>query len=261
MLFDEVERYFEVREPRRWWQQGDIVLAPTVYLDAGPGATTDGAPEIGEERRSVLWSDPENAASTVTATGSVVPAMIVTHDCALDREFNKRFAELRARGESLDAARRFAAEDQRLDPWVNVAPVIPFSGVPPGSAENLRRNKVIGQFPVCPHPENGIDGGVVDLIKVATIDRDLLTDRLGILTSAARAALRYALAQFWVFRAPKLAFEIEDAVGRRIVDARVAADNPLFVELELQDHTTIRLMQVPAVDADPGPRPGLEPQT
>lgn len=257
MLFTDAERYYDPTDSR-WYQQGDVVLAPIGIFDTNAGEHSTDAPAIGSTVRRIVWLDREgSSAGDLTVEAGVVPAMIVTHDCSLDKEFNRSYARLRRQGLAVEDARRQAAQDESLDRLVTIAPVVPFEDAAPSTQEELERNNVLGWFPVCASAERAVDAGVVDLMRHATVDRDAVIDRLGILSVDARGALRYALARFWVFRAPKLTFELEDAVGQRIVDARVADRDPMLVELELQDHTVLQLVQAPSVEAGPGARPGL----
>jgi hypothetical protein len=135
---------------------------------------------------------------------------------------------------------------------------VPYIDAAPSGPEQLSRNEVIGFFPVCESAERAVDGGIADLLRSTTVDRDAIVDRLGILTRPARAALRYALARFWVYRAPSLTFEVEEAVGRRIRDYRVESVGDLALVLLLDDGSELRLLQAPAAGGGGGvERPSL----
>lgn len=265
MLFDESERYFAPLSDA-YYQQGDIVLSPVVRLEVGThelGESAVAAAVPGSWVTRVLWEMrgpvDENLAALVRA--AYVPAMIMSHDCTLDKEFNRRVQELRGQQIAIDVATSAAAADLSLDRYFTVAPIVPFEDAAPSAVAQLKRNQVIGFFPVCDAAELGVDQGVVDLNRCTTVDRDLILDRLAILTAEARFALRYALARFWVYRAPRLSFEVEEAVGKRIVASRVTGEATLEIELELNDGSTLRFVQAPSGDRDDGPeRPSLSPR-
>lgn len=242
MLFDESDEYYE--EPSaQYYQQGDVLLAPVVSLDSdaagGPIAL-----DIGVAARRTFWSAADLGRRT---TGEAVlgPAMITTHDCALDKEFNRRYSSLRDTGLSIEAARTEAERDVTLDRLVTVAPIVPYDDAAPSAPQQLRTNAVIGFFPVCESLPRSIDGGVVDLARQTTLDRSVIVSRLGIISDPARATLLYALARYWAYRAPKLTYEIEAAIGRRIVGARKAPGGDLGIILTLDDGSEVRFLQAP----------------
>ena len=258
MLFDDADAYYAPLGDG-YYQQGDIVLAPVAVLDGDPGDPGDpgDAADFAVVRRE-LWDGLEIAGvgHQATANAGLVPAMITTHDCALDKEFNRRYRELRAQQMPMAEALEQAAADDSLDRLLNVAPVVPLSRAAPSAAEQLRRNQVVGFFPVCESAAQFVDEGVVNLLRETTIDRGLIVDRLAILSDDARATLRYALARFWVYRAPGIAVDVELALGKRIVDYRVESSG---IWLSYSYWTTIRsygfckpLPQVPEVRSGQG---------
>jgi hypothetical protein len=245
VLFDEAARYFRLSLSDRYLEQGDVVLAPVSVLHRAPPV----AAVKGE-----LAELPDLGIGRVAADLAVLPAMIVTHECSIDKDFNRRVEQLRRGQMSIEAAEREAAQDSTLDPFLAVAPIVPFEDAAPSSPVNLLRNEVLGYFPVAESLELGIDGGVVDLLRVSTIERRLVLDRLAMLTPEARAALRYALARFWVYRAPKLTFELEQAVNKRIRDVRLEnGAQGLEVVLHLDDASELRLLQAPTGASGGGP--------
>jgi hypothetical protein len=261
MLFDDPELYF-THDSDRYYQQGDIVLAPMVVLESGnlPASAATGRPAVGDLLLNEVWDEPPLAGESGRLVSSVClcPVVITTHDCTLDKEFNRCVDALRTKqGMQLNAAIRAAANDLSLDRYINVAPVVPLSHAAPSGPAELRQNKVVGYFPVVEDDDRGIDAGVVDLLRETTIDRDLIVARLAVLSDEARAALRYSLARYWVYRAPKIGFELEDAIGRRIKDVAISGEGTLGIELALDNGSTLRFVQAPHTD-DPGPeRPGL----
>lgn len=243
MLFDEPADYYD-EVSAQYYQQGDVLLAPVAVLDGG-AAGPPAAPCVGVPVRRTYWSAADLGRRT-TGEAVLVPAMITTHDCVLDKEFSRRFAGLRADGFTIEAARAQAEQDDALDRLLTVAPIVPYADAAPSAPEQLRNNAVIGFFPVCESLLRSIDGGVVDLSRQTTVDRSVIVDRLGILSSPARATLLYALARFWAYRAPKLTYEIEGAIGRRILDAQVVPGGDLGIVLTLDDGSEVRFLQAPS---------------
>jgi hypothetical protein len=258
VLFDEPERYYEPPD-QRYYQQGDVVLAPTALVLADAlEAGVAGAP--GEVVQRVLWVDQHvgERVSHASAQAVLCPAMVLSHDCAMDKEFNRRYRDLRRAGRSKASAETEAAGDPTLDRLLAVAPVIPYQDAAPSAPEQLSRNEVVGYFPVCASPERAIDVGIVDLMLTTTVERDSIVDRLGVLTDSARATLRYALARFWVYRAPLLTFDVEEAVGKRIDAYRVESSGGLALILELDDGSELQLLQAASGEGVGGPeRPAL----
>jgi hypothetical protein len=247
VLFDEEARYYadEVGQP---WEQGDIVLAPSSVFGA-MGDPTEGpapAPPVGVTRTQVIWTESvDESLPQLVAEARVVPAMITTHGCTLDKEFNRAFDRLRRESVPIAEAVAQAAADDTLDRLVNIAPLVPYSDAAPSDPAVLARNQVIGFFPACASVPRGVDAGVVDLLRQTTLDRDLLITRMAVLSEDAQAAFRYALARFWLWRAPRLTFDLEEAIGKRIVDARFQTDGNFLLELELHDGSVLTLLQAP----------------
>lgn len=259
MLFDEQELYF-ARDQRAPYQQGDILIAPTGCFEEHVPPSRGVRPgELGAEVRRQQWSAgslsmngrPPVEVPATDVAGRLCPAMIVTHDCTLEKEFNRAYERLRREGWSKRDATETANSDPSLDRFLNVVPLVPHRAAAPSTTDSLVRNNVLGYFPVCPWPEHGVDEGVVDLSRVATIDKHTVVGRLAVISSDARRALMFALAKFWVFRAPTLAIELEAAVRQRIRRVDVSTEDSLLVEIELQDGSTVQLIQPPA-PPDPG---------
>lgn len=255
MLFDEPDEYYDAPS-NAYYQQGDVLLAPVALLH-GDAAGPPVAPTLGVPVRRAFWSAADLGRPT---TGEAVlgPAMITSHDCTLDKEFNRSFHKLRGEGLSIAAAQATAEQDDTIDRLVTVAPIVPYADAAPSAPDQLRHNAVIGFFPVCESVPRSIDGGVVDLNRQTTLDRSVIVERLGILSPPARATLLYALARFWAFRAPKLTYEIEMAIGHKIVNAQVVPGGDLGIILTLDDGSEVRFLQAPAASGGGGPeRSGL----
>jgi hypothetical protein len=262
VLFDEPDKYF-APDSDSYYQQGDIVLAPAVVLESSPHAVTQvatGRPTIGERLVTPVWDETPLGAESgrLVSTVRLCPVAITTHDCTLDKEFNRTVESLRAKERlQLAEAVALAASDLSLDRYVNVAPLVPLSEAAPSAPTELRHNKVLGYFPVCRDDMRGVDESVVDLVQESTIDRELIVARIAVLSEAARAALRYSLARYWVYRGPRLGFEIEDAVGKRIEDVAISNDGALAVDLTLSDGSKLRFLQAPHVAEAGSERPGM----
>ena len=157
-----------------------------------------------------VWSPLDRVRLPFAAASSHEPAltaplgytavMVITHDCQMDKA-----AE--------------AENHPELDRFVTVAPSVPVSWLRTDN-DKLLSGEVTGYYPVLTWPERGIAGGVADLTFPSTIDRKLLIQRMASLTDQARDRLRLSLARLYACRSPEVGFEVEAAIGRRILDAR-----------------------------------------
>ena len=172
-------------------------------------------------------------------------AMVVTHDCQLDKEWNQRVRELERGGMTRERAERVAASDVSLDRTLIVSPLVDPSELR-GGRGNLLAGRVIGYLPVPAHPDNLVAECVADLTYQCTIDR-LDVAKIASITEAARKRLRYALIQLDALRTADLGFEVEAVVGRTIQKVEVPARDPLMVRLQLDDGQVIQLLQQPGV--------------
>jgi hypothetical protein len=187
------------------------------------------------------------------------PVIVVSHDCQLDKEFNRRYRRLRTEGKSTADATALAEADPALDRWVMVAPILDLATVAESPADEqlaaaASRGEVVGMFPVPDHPDRGIVAGVADLTWVSTIDRHTVVARLASIGARARGEFRLALARTAALRTPELGFVLEDIVGDRIEAAEQVDSSTLTVELTLRRNGTIRLL------AQPGEPPAGGPQ-
>ena len=238
--------------------QGDIVLAPSGFflLSSGTDPPLGPPPAPGQRVQRSAWQADE--AQEIPATSidvQLAPAMVTSHDCTLHKDFTRRYEQLRREQVPQDEAIATAAEDPALDPLLTLAPIVPYSEAAPSGERELAQNLVVGFFPVCARDEKGIDGGVVNLLNETTVHRDAVVARLGVLSPSAVGALRYALARFWVYRAPKIAFDIEQSVGKRIVDYEVSPREPLKLTLKLEGEEELELLQAPSEEVRGPERP------
>ena len=178
-------------------------------------------------------------------------AMVTTHDCQLDKEWNQRVRELERSGVTRERAEREASSDTTLDRTLVVSPLVDPSELRGGQG-NLLAGKVIGYLPVPAHPDDLVAECVADLTYQCTIDR-LDVAKIASITEAARKQLRYAMIQLDALRTADLGFEVEAVVGRTISKVDVPARDPLTVRLHLDDGQVIQLLQQPgAPDQESG---------
>lgn len=239
-------------------QQGDLVLAPLGRL-ASPGAPTPSRWAALEQERHVFPFEAEPELGPLESLAGYAPAMVVTHDCQMDKEFLERYRELRAGGAPKRSAIAKAEEDPDLDRFIVVAPVIPATAFR-AATKAITEQRVIGLFGIPALPAADLPASAVDLGYRATIDRHSIVARLAVLTEEARTALRYALARCDALRTPSIGFEIESAIGKRIRAVRAVASNPLLVELDLADGSTLTLVQRPEPVDQEGPRRTAAPR-
>lgn len=235
-------------------QQGDIVLAPLGRLETNPApvAKPPSAPAAWRSLDTISQTLDEAPvqASPLRLNGGYTPAMVVTHDCHLDKEFLARYRELREGQLTKDQARQQAEADPDLDRFLVASPLLPIDALRP-SADSLRAGNVIGSFAVPAH--EGLPESAVDLTYTTTVDRLAILHRYGVLSEAARTALRFALARSSALRTPQIGFELEEAVGRRVAAVRRSNRDPAMVMLELSDGNELELLMQPPVPSTRGP--------
>lgn len=224
-------------EPR----QGDIVLCGVSRI-------------IADDRHSpAQWEsldvhflqvdDAWDAGKPLGIAAGIGLAMVVSHDCQLDKEWNQRVRELQKSGTEMEAAEREASADATLDRTLVVSPLIDPSELR-GGRGNLLAGKVIGYLPIPAHPGQLVGECVVDLTYQCTIDR-LDVVKVTSISEPARRRLRYALIQLDALRTADLGFEVEAVVGRTIQHVEVPARDPLTVRIHLDDGNVIQLLQQP----------------
>lgn len=235
-------------------QQGDVLLGAVSRVVAS------------DEFVPAHWRDLDEVAvethPEVHDGGRTVPAvrivagralvMVTTHDCGLDKEWNREVRALVADGMVEEEARAQAEASTDLDRNFNVSPLVDPDAIAvaghPVDRGLLMAGRVVGYLPV---PELIIDGravipeSVVDLTYRSTLDRGAYTQRITAVSEESRSRLRYALARLDVLRSPTLTVELSAAVGQEITAARVAKRNPLVVELTLGSGDVLRLLQQP----------------
>lgn len=232
-------------------QQGDVVLAPVVWLTEPDAPVPPRWRGLDQDRhRFPFGNEPELGA--IDSLAGYAPAIVVTHDCHLDKELLERYHELRRTGLRKAEALRVAEADPDLDRFLVVAPIIPQAALK-ATPDAISRQQVIGLFGIPALQAANLPASAADLTLRTTIDRHSIVARLAVLTDEARTALRYALARPDALRTPAIGFELENAVGKRIRGVRPVSDNPLLVELELSDGSLLRLVHQPALVDQLGP--------
>lgn len=215
--------YEEVPHPTL--RQGDIVLAPSAVLvppeQRDLGAPRKGPKRLGDAQRLALW-DADSAASSpdVSIELRFSPVLVLSHDCDLEKEFNERVRELLAGGRTEAEAVAEAESDPTLDPFAVVAPLLPYSALPPERHAGVMNGQRIGCFPLDALPRDGGDY-YVDLGQPCTVSV-LLLPQSGKVASLAREAvfeLRYKLSEAYAIRDLAVLQELERLTGRTITRA------------------------------------------
>lgn len=235
-------------EPR----QGDIVLCGVSRIIADDRHSPSQWESI--DAHFLQVDDAWEEGKPLSISAGIGLAMVVTHDCQLDKEWNQRVRELERGGMEADEAERDASADATLDRTLVVSPLVDTAELR-GGRGNLLAGKVIGYLPVPTHPEQLITECVVDLTYQCTIDR-LDVVKVASVSEVARKQLRYALIQLDALRTADLGFEVEAVVGRTIQRVEVPARDPLTVRIQLDDGNVIQLLQQPGTPDQEAGRAG-----
>lgn len=177
--------------------------------------------------------------------------MVTSHDCHFDKEWNIRRRSLIKDGMNEDQASRVAETDITLDRTFTASPLVYASEVDRDPAQ-LMGGKIVGYLPVPAATDGLVPEAVADLSYRVTLDRmDVV--RVASVSAEARMHLRYALARFDSLRATTIGFELERVVGRHIEKVMFPRQNPLLVRLQLDDGTSVELLQRPEEPPDDAP--------
>jgi hypothetical protein len=227
--------YFQEPQPDVL-QQGDIYYAPVVRAESSTAATHTWSHV--DEFEIDFPQDDEGGQSHAVLKAGYAPVMVLSHDCQMDRQMN---AEYLSKAGPLAAVE----SDPDLDRFITVAPILSLARYRTELAD-VKSGAVIGMFYVPPTPGGEITvDSVVDLNFVSTVDRSLLRLRTASLGESSLSSLRLALARLYALRTPEIGFELEEAVGQRIVGVRRDEDSPARVLLELKDGSEIALLLNP----------------
>ena len=231
-------------------QQGDIVTVPLARLQTDPDFFPEQWRSFDTGRAELPAPNPFTRPWVVGGWGY---AMVVSHDCHLDKDFNRVVRRLRAEQQlSQREAEDRAEQDVALDRFLTVSPVLPLSAFP-AQASTIPSGEVIGLFHLPPQDTSDWSHHVVDLTYRATIDRLFIEERRFVLSEEARRRLRLAVARTETFRSSEIGFRLEEVFHKRIRDVRPDPGEPIGVEVEMWDGSTVRLIQQPAEPRGTGP--------
>jgi len=233
------EDFYEWHEQPR---QGDIVLSGLSRIIAQDRYSPPQWESL--DAHFVQIDNAWNGDRPLGIAAGIGLAMVLTHDCQLDKEWNHRVRELERAGMVRERAEAEATADVTLDRTLIVSPLVDPSELR-GGRGNLLAGRVIGYLPVPAHPDQLIDECVVDLNYQSTVDR-LDVVKVAAISEAARKQLRYALIQLDALRTADLGFELEAVVGRTIEDIEIPARDPITVRIRLDDGQVIQLLQQPS---------------
>lgn len=205
--------------------QGDLVLLPVaVGVPAGDLPTPYHArPPLGlGERVSVRIADQGGAGQPAVAVEvAVLPSLVVSHDCELDKELNLRINELVKGGMLEQEALAQAEADPSLDRWVVVSPLLPPTETAAARRPAIQAAQTIGYLPIPPHPNPtfGLTGFFVHLNRLMTVDRTLVQQapKLASLSESGRSLLRFKLAETHASRQLGVLPALEGAIGQRLI--------------------------------------------
>jgi hypothetical protein len=203
--------------------QGDIVIAPTALFFPGEGEREAIAPRLGENRTVRIWiggvDDRILSAPTLSAEVLWSLAMVLPHNCAMEKEWNECVAEFCRSGISQEEAEARANSEPGLDTTIMIAPFKPFDGLSDRRVRSIQSGNRLGEFPVVKTAL--IPAGYIDFNAATALHYTLVSvdQRVAALSDLARAHLQRALAMHFAYRHDSALDEIEKAVGRMIVRA------------------------------------------
>lgn len=233
------------------WAQGDLIIAPTAILWSTGERPTHKYPQPAPVPPGIgsvvydLWNEAPPFTKAATIECFLGPAMILTDDCALDKDFNVKVEELMEQGKSEADALAEARLDPTLDTLVLIAPILPYKELRSVSPTAVRTAQAIGYFPILESDE--VDEGFVDFGRTVPVSRRLMSEPFAVLNKDIKNILRWKLAQHYAIRNLSVDAQIAAAVGKTIVASHTITDskNRLIVELELEGGDCLRLRQEP----------------
>jgi hypothetical protein len=227
-------------------QQGDILFSGVSRITADDTFSPDPWETLDAFQVHVDGVKPDGG-SIELFTGSGL-VMVTSHDCQLEKDWNRRRSELIGQGMSEPEAQAEAEADPTLDRGLVVSPLIDPEEI---SVDRglLLAGRVVGYLPVPSSSDGLVPECVVDLTYKCTVDR-LDVVHVSRISSLARSQLRYALVRLDAH----LGFELEDVIGRTIENVEVPKRDPLTVRLHLDDGSVIELLQRPGEPEGPAAR-------
>lgn len=230
--------------------QGDIVIAPTATFFPGGGEPDAVAPELGGSRIVRVWRGADDdrvvVAPTISADIMWALAMVVPHNCAMEKEWNERVVELKDAGASQNDAERGANADPNLDVSVTIAPILRYEGLQPKRERSIRSGMRLSAFPIV--GDGPIPDGYVDLNSMTTVHYTLVptAQRVAALSELAQAFLQKKLAMHFAYRDDSDLNVVSRAFDRRIIDVNLV-ESPskksrrVKVAMVLEDGHTLML--------------------
>jgi hypothetical protein len=201
--------------------QGDIVIAPTALLFPGDGEREAIAPNLGENRAVRIWTGgaDERITSAPTLSAEVLwsLAMVLPHNCAMEKEWNEHVAELCRSGISQEDAEDLANSESGLDTTIMIAPFKPFDGLSDRRMRSIQSGNRLGEFPIVKTAL--IPAGYIDLNAATAVHYTLVSidQRVASISDLTRTHLQRTLAMHFAYRHDSALDDIEKAVGRMIV--------------------------------------------
>jgi hypothetical protein len=239
-------------------QQGDVVAVPFARLQTDPEFLPARWQSIDASRAQLEL--PGELPET-WAIGGWGWGMVISHDCHIDKEFNKLVHRLREKEQlPLADAAAIAERDPSLDRFVSVCPVLPVATFPDQAADAAAA-RVIDLFHLPADEGREWEEAIVDLSYRSTVDRLFIEHRRLVLSEEARMRLRFAVARAETFRSSEIGFQLEQVLNKRIRDVRQDPSNAIGVEIELWDGTVVQLVQQPAEPPAGGPQRTTAPST
>lgn len=248
---------FFLPQPKEQLSQGDIVVAPTTTLwsEAGRGILVGPQPphflsELGAVIRGELWKvQRNNMANYATHSTRRGLAVVVSHDCLLDKQFNELVTQLLKAGASLEKAQQIAAERPDLDESVLISPLLLLAEIPSAYHSGIQQR--IGYFPLPPIPGYGDRDFVVDLSQVTTVDWRLLPDTRISLSEESVNRLRFKLAEMFAYRGLSSLGQLTSIIGQRISDVKILEQSKKKSRLilTLEDGSS-RAVEIKSPEAD-----------
>ncbi|MGQ0813192.1 MAG: hypothetical protein ACT4O1_01850 [Gemmatimonadota bacterium] len=184
-----------------------------------------------------LWDDyGEGSAPMAVGEALWSPAMILSHDCEIDKEFNREVEKLLRDGLTEEQAQEAASENETLDPYILASPILPYSAIETSQHAGIRQGDRIGYFPVPASQFFDDEPVFVDLSRISTLDRRLILryDKIASLSEPANGVLRFKLAEALATRGLSTLAEIEAVIGQQIVGAEAIHKNKKATALVLR---------------------------
>lgn len=256
--FDDPAKYYAAPDDDVALSQGDIVVAPTIVIARSDNAVSDAAAptDLGQERLVTLWHGKPKSmreAPSLSANVRWSLAMVLPHDCALEKDWNERVVALIDDGRPQEEAEAIANADETLDPHIVLAPILTYDLLPEPRHASTKQGRRLGIFPVC--ASEHIPESFVDFTRISTVHHRLISInyRVARLSAIAVGFLKHAIATYFALRSKSRANEFAAAIGQRIADIQTsAAGNQLRLSILLDSGQTLIVEADPRL-ADAGP--------